>query len=58
MAGRVAAIADGHDIMPIPLEDLGARPNLLVPVWQNGELLVDWSLDEIRARATAASLPR
>lgn len=58
MAGRVAAIADGYDIMPIQLEDLGNRPNLLQPVWQDGELLVDWSLDEIRARATAASLPR
>ncbi|MBU2327237.1 MAG: nicotinate phosphoribosyltransferase [Alphaproteobacteria bacterium] len=58
MAGLVAAIADGHDIMPVPLEDLGARPNLMATVWQDGELLVDSSLDEIRARATAASLPR
>jgi len=58
MAGRVAAIADGYDIVTLPLEDLGSRANLLQPVWQDGKLLVDWSLDEIRERATAASLPR
>lgn len=58
MAGRVAAIADGYDIVTVPLEDLGSRENLLRPVWQDGELLVDWSLDEIRDRATAASQPR
>ena len=58
MAGRVAAIADGLDIMTLPLEDLGGRPNLLRTVWQDGELLVDWSLDEIRARASAASQAR
>lgn len=58
MAGRMAAIADGYDIATVPLDDLGPRQNLLQPVWQDGQLLVDWSLDEIRARATAASLPR
>lgn len=58
MAGRMAAIADGYDIVAIPLQDLGNRTNLLQPVWQDGQLMVDWSLDEIRARATAASLPR
>ena len=58
MAGRVAAIADGYDIVTVPLEDLGSRENLLRPVWQDGELLVDWSLDEIRDKATAASQPR
>ena len=58
MAGRMAAIADGYDIVAIALQDLGNRTNLLQPVWQDGQLMVDWSLDEIRARATAASLPR
>ncbi|MFN3507682.1 MAG: nicotinate phosphoribosyltransferase [Allorhizobium sp.] len=58
MAGRVAAIADGYDIVTVPMEELGGRPNLLQTVWQNGELLVESSLEEIRARATAASLPR
>ncbi|MGL3608719.1 nicotinate phosphoribosyltransferase [Rhizobium sp. G187] len=53
--GRVAAIADGIDIVSIPLTELGGRQNLLQPVWENGQLLVDWTMDEIRARATEAS---
>jgi nicotinamide phosphoribosyltransferase len=55
MAGRVAAIADGTDIVAVPLAELGRRPNLLQPVWENGRLLKEWSFDEIRARASAAS---
>ena len=30
---------------------LAGRSNLLQPVWRNGELLVDWSFDAVRARA-------
>jgi nicotinamide phosphoribosyltransferase len=56
MTGRVAAIADGTDIVAVPMADLGARQNLLQPVWENGRLLKDWSFDEIRAQAGAASV--
>ena len=48
----------GRAASAIETFDLGSRENLLRPVWQDGELLVDWSLDEIRDRATAASQPR
>lgn len=54
-SGRVAAIADGIDVVSVPLSELGGRQNLFQPVWENGELLVDWSLDDVRARATVAS---
>ncbi len=56
MAGRVAAIADGTDIVAIPLGELGSRENLLQPIWENGRLLKEWSFDEVRARASAASV--
>lgn len=31
--------------------------DVLVPVWENGELLADWTLAEVRARAEEAGLP-
>lgn len=52
--GRRAVVSDGRDMLGIHLEDIGARENLLQPVWQNGELLKDWSFDEIR---TIAAMP-
>lgn len=55
-AGRQAVIQDGRDILGIPLQDLGARHNLLQPVFENGRLLKDWSFEEIRERIKAAGL--
>ena len=53
-AGRRAVVRDGKDLVGIHLEELGGQENMLKPVWQDGELLRDWSLEEIRA---TASLP-
>ena len=49
--GLRAVINDAGDIYDIPLSELGARENLLQPVWETGRLLQDWSFDEVRARA-------
>ena len=48
---RQAVIA--HDGVPsaVPLKDIGDSQNLLQPVWENGKLLKDWTLAEIRKRA-------
>lgn len=54
-AGRVAAIADGIDVVSVPHSELDGRENIFQPVWENGELLVDWTFDEVRERATIAS---
>ncbi|MCM2291670.1 nicotinate phosphoribosyltransferase [Allorhizobium sp. BGMRC 0089] len=51
--GLRAVVAEGEELMPARLDELGGRKNHLVPVWENGRLLVDWSFDEIRARARA-----
>jgi Nicotinic acid phosphoribosyltransferase len=49
-AGRRAVIREDGDVFDIPLEELGRRQNLLQPVWENGKLLSEWSLAEIKAR--------
>jgi nicotinamide phosphoribosyltransferase len=33
------------------VDQLAGRPNMLQPVWRDGELLRDWTFDEVRARA-------
>lgn len=48
---RQAVIMENGTPVAVPLKDLGDRENLLKPVWQDGELLVDWTLAEIRERA-------
>lgn len=54
--GRLALIRrDNGEFRTIREQDLGDRPNLLLPVFRNGELLVDQSLEEIRKRA---AIPR
>lgn len=50
--GRLALVVDENQgFVTIPSSSLEQRSNLLRPVYRNGELLVDESLDEIRARA-------
>lgn len=51
---RQAVVMENGGPVAVPLKDLGARENLLRPVWENGELLRDWTLAEIRARANGA----
>lgn len=57
-AGRLAVARIGNDWTTLRIEELGPRENQLKTVWRNGELLVDWSLDAVRARAdeTTAAL--
>lgn len=50
-AGRQAVISTAAGLEAVRLADLGDRRNQLVPVWENGRLLKDWSLAEIRERA-------
>jgi nicotinamide phosphoribosyltransferase len=59
-AGRLAVVQSGHGWKTLRVEDLAQRDNLLKSVWRDGQLLVDWSLDEVRHRAeeTTASLKR
>jgi nicotinamide phosphoribosyltransferase len=46
-----AVILEAGQPVAVALADLGTRQNLLQPVWQDGTLLVDWTLADIRARA-------
>ncbi|MEO1595615.1 MAG: nicotinate phosphoribosyltransferase [Pseudomonadota bacterium] len=48
--GRLALVESGNSVETIRLEALGERPNLLRPVYRNGELLVDAPFQEIRTR--------
>ena len=52
-AGRLALVYDGQNYATVREEEATARglDNLLVPVFQNGSLLVDQRFAEIRARA-------
>ncbi len=52
--GRQAVVQEEGDIFAVPLGELGQRPNLLQPVWENGKLLRDLAFDEIRELAAAA----
>ncbi len=49
--GRLAVVQQGGAFETIHLEDLGQRSNLLRPVFEQGQLLVDDDLGTIRARA-------
>ena len=50
-AGRQAVISAAPGLEGVPLATLGERRNHLVPVWENGRLLKEWSLADIRDRA-------
>jgi len=52
-AGRWAVVNENGAGQAVRIEALGKRENLLQPVFRNGELLVDQSFAEIRARADA-----
>lgn len=49
--GRLAVVNDHGELSSVRLDDLGRRENLLAPVYQDGNLLVDWSFEEVRERA-------
>jgi nicotinamide phosphoribosyltransferase len=49
--GRQAVYRDEGEIAGVPLEELGRRENLLVPVWENGRLLKEWSFEDVRRQA-------
>jgi len=57
-AGRLAVVRAGNGWQTIRAEDLASGENLLKSVWRNGELLTDWTLDQVRGRAeeTTAAL--
>ncbi len=48
---RQAVVLEGGKPVGVPLKDIGDRENLLRPVWENGDLLEDWTLSQIRERA-------
>ncbi|WP_323846004.1 nicotinate phosphoribosyltransferase [Microbulbifer magnicolonia] len=52
MRGRLALIINAAgDMETIRLEELGARQNLLQPVFRDGRLLTETSFDDVRRRA-------
>ncbi|MDO9416467.1 nicotinate phosphoribosyltransferase [Pararhizobium sp.] len=52
--GRQAVLRHDGGYEGIPLRELDDRENQLVTVWRDGELLKDWSFEEIRTRVDAA----
>lgn len=48
--GRLALIDNGSQ-QTIRVEALGDQENLLIPIYENGEILQDWTLEQIRQRA-------
>lgn len=48
---RQAVVLEDGVPVAAPLKELGDRQNLMEPVWQDGELLKDWSFADIRQRA-------
>ena len=48
---RQAVVVDNGRPVAVPLKELQGRENLLRPVWQDGDLLRDWTFAEIRERA-------
>lgn len=53
-AGRQAVVVELAELAACRLDGIGTRQNFLVPVYENGTLLVDWHLDEIRGRIRQA----
>lgn len=50
-AGRQAVVENYIGLEAARVDQLAGRQNLLQPVWRDGRLVVDWSFDEVRARA-------
>lgn len=50
-AGRLALVHDADGYRTVSRDALGTQHNALIPVFRNGELLVDWRFDDIRDRA-------
>ena len=50
-AGRQAVAESYIGLEAVRADQLAGRANLLQPVWRDGRLLVDWTFDEVRARA-------
>jgi nicotinamide phosphoribosyltransferase len=59
-AGRLAVVRVGHGWKTVRVDELAQRDNQLKSVWRDGQLLMDWSLTEVRQQAetTTASLKR
>lgn len=51
--GRLAAIRENGKIVTIRFDDLNGRENLLIPVYRNGDLLVDQSINDVREQVVA-----
>ena len=49
--GRLALVKKGSSFETIKADNLSGRENLLVPVFKDGELIVDQTLEEVRAKA-------
>jgi len=51
--GRLVLVRDGvtGTVQTVREEERGAREDLMVTVFENGELLQDWTWDEVKARA-------
>ncbi|SEK85096.1 nicotinate phosphoribosyltransferase [Xaviernesmea oryzae] len=54
-AGRQAVVEGMMGLEAVRADQLRGRENYMRPVWRDGELLVDWTLDEIRARAALSA---
>ena len=50
-AGRQAVVEGTGGLEAARIDQLANRQNLLQPVWRDGSLLVDWTFEEVRARA-------
>jgi nicotinamide phosphoribosyltransferase len=50
-AGRQAVVESYIGLEAVRADQLAGRANFLQPVWRDGRLLVDWSFEEVRARA-------
>jgi nicotinamide phosphoribosyltransferase len=48
--GRLALVKTDAGFKTIPLEQLGQQTNQLSPIFRNGILLKEWTLDEVRAQ--------
>ncbi len=48
-AGRQAVVVEDGRMKSVRLDAVGGRENCLQPVWRNGELLRQTTLDEVRA---------
>jgi nicotinamide phosphoribosyltransferase len=50
-AGRQAVVESYSGLEGARIDQLAGRENRLQPVWRDGSLLVDWTFEQVRARA-------